>query len=110
MKHSIIFILVIVMSFTLGKATSVGLGFAALFGQLLVYLSAAGLKGSLVIGDKSQKIGGSVGALVFGAVGFYLMTYSTLSPYLFGISFGLYSWTVILFALGFFFTTKADTK
>lgn len=74
--------------------------------SLLGWWAGTGLKGSLLIGDKSQKIGGFVMAAVFLLIAHFL-SYNFLVS-LFGIEVGGGIWYLIGALVGFFTTNKSD--
>jgi len=82
----------------------------ALFGaSMLAWFGGSGLRGSLIAGNKSQKISGMVFAAIFFYGAHWLATSPGFVVGLFGNQIGGGLWWLIGAAIGFIATSKKDT-
>jgi hypothetical protein len=81
-------------------------GVAGLIGPTLCWFAGSGLKGSLLIGTGSQKLGGLVAAIVFLIIGLGIVYHSGYWVSIFGYALSGIAWSAIGLAAGFLFTTK----
>jgi hypothetical protein len=81
-------------------------GIAGIVGPTLCWWAASGLKGSLMVGTRSQKIGGLVAAIVFAVMGFGLVYHSGYWVTLFGYEFTGVTWCAIGSVIGFIATKR----
>ena len=104
---SVFFILTVVLCFSLGSVAGLLHGLAGFLGTMCVWGSGAGLKGSLLVGNKQQKLGGLIFAIGVTTIGFFILDYSKLLPKIFSLQFGIFGWMLVSFLIGFF---AADTR
>ncbi len=94
-----------VMSVVMGIAAmfkeAVYPGIAGIVGPMLSWGAAAGLKGSLLVGRRSQTLGGLVAAIVFAAVGFGLVHHSGYWVRIFSFELTGVEWCVIGLVIGY---------
>ena len=81
-------------------------GIAGLVCPTLCWFAGSGLKGSLLIGTSSQKLGGVVAAIAFLVVGFGIVYHSGYWVSLFGFDLTGVAWCAIGLAAGFLFTKR----
>lgn len=81
-------------------------GIAGLVGPNLCWFAASGLKGSLLVGDLSQKFGGLAAAIVTVAVGVGIVYHSGYLKGLFGYKFTGVTWCLVGFAIGWLATIR----
>lgn len=80
------------------------LGWSILFGSLLAVFAGGGLKGSFY-GNKLQKIGGFVSAVIFMLIAYWLSSKFSMS--IKGFSFTGLEWVIIGFFVGLLFVSKS---
>jgi hypothetical protein len=83
-------------------------GVSALLAPMLAWWAGSGFRGSLLVGDKTQKIAGLLMAIIFLGVAHWLANESGFIVGLFGISFGGGVWYLIGAVIGFIATNKKD--
>ena len=76
-------------------------GITGIVGPLLSWWAAAGLKGSLMVGTRSQKLWGLVSAIVFVVIGFGLVFHSGYWVSIFGLGLGGVTWCAIGLVVGY---------
>ena len=81
-------------------------GIAGIVAPMLCWWAASGLKGSLMVGTTSQKIGGLAAAIMFAAVGFGLVYHSGYWVSLLGYDLTGVTWCAIGIVVGFIATKK----
>lgn len=81
-------------------------GIAGIVGPTLCWFAASGLKGSLMVGTSSQKLGGLAAAIAFIAVGLGIVFHSGYWVGLFGYEFTGVSWCVVGLAAGWISTNS----
>ena len=81
-------------------------GIAGLVGPVLCWFAGSGLKGSLLVGTGSQKLGGLAAAIVFLIVGFGIVYHSGYWVSIFGYDLSGVAWSVIGLVAGFLFTGR----
>jgi hypothetical protein len=81
-------------------------GIAGLIGPTICWFAGAGLKGSLLVGTGSQKLGGLATAIVFLVIGFGVVYHSGYWVSIFGYDVTGVAWCAIGLAAGFLFTKK----
>ena len=85
------------------------IGVSGIAGPLLAYWAGIGLRGSLIAGNRSQKIFGTVMAVIFLGIAHWLMVTSLYRVGLFGILIGGGIWCVLGAFIGFITTNRSDT-
>ena len=92
-----------------GAYTTAGLaaGLSAAVVAILVFFAGSGLRGSFLVGTVSQKIGGTLAAILLLAVATWLGT--QFSVHFFGLDFTGSQWGWLSFAVCFLLTTKRFT-
>ncbi len=81
-------------------------GIAGIIGPSLCWYAASGLKGSLMVGDRSQKLGGITGAIILLTVGLGIVYHSGYWIGLWGHPLSGITWCVVGFAVGWISTTR----
>lgn len=81
-------------------------GIAGLIGPTMCWFAGSGLKGSLLDGTGSQKLGGLAAAIVFLIIGFGVVYHSGYWVSIFGYELAGIAWSAIGLAAGFLFTSK----
>jgi hypothetical protein len=81
-------------------------GVAGLIGPTLCWFAGSGLKGSLLVGTRSQKLGGLGAAVVFLIIGVGLVYHSGYWVSIFGYDLSGVAWSAIGLAAGFLFTGR----
>lgn len=81
-------------------------GVAGIIGPTLCWFAASGLKGSLVVGDLGQKLGGLAAAIVFLVIGVGIVYHSGYWVGLFGYSFSGVTWCAVGLVAGWVSTTR----
>src|SRR4030095_8009496 len=81
-------------------------GIAGMIGPTLCWFSGSGLKGSLMVGTRNQKIGGLVAAIAFACVGIGIVYHSGFWIGLFGAELSGPAWCAIGLILGFLATKR----
>jgi hypothetical protein len=99
-----------VAAFSAWSTSGIGVAGAMFGASMLAWFGGSGLRGSLIAGDKSQKIGGMVFAALFFFAAHWLATSPGFVVGLFGVQVGGGIWWVIGAVLGFLVTTKKDTE
>jgi len=84
------------------------LGGGIFLASTLGWWAGSGLKGSILVGDKSQKIGGLITATVFLVMAHFIARYTAFSVGIGSIEIGGGIWYITGFIIGFFATTKKD--
>jgi hypothetical protein len=82
-------------------------GIAGLAGPALCFWSGSGVKGSLLVGTRSQKIGGLVAGAVFLAAGLAMLYFSGYWVRLWSVELDGVTWGVIGAVLAFIFTPRS---
>src|SRR5262249_19713369 len=85
-------------------------GVAGLIGPALCFWAGSGVKGSLLVGTRPQKVFGLVAGAVFLAVGTALLWASGYWVTLFGVALGGVAWGLLGAALGFVFTPRSAAE
>lgn len=83
-------------------------GSGIFFASTLGWWAGSGLKGSLLVGDKSQKIGGLISATILLILAHFTASYTAFSVGLGSVEIGGGAWYIIGFVIGFLATTKKD--
>lgn len=99
-------ILTVVMAIAAIVKGAVYPGIAGLIGPTLCWWAGSGLKGSLLVGTATQKLGGLASAIAFLIMGFGIVYHSGYWVSLFGYDLTGVSWCAIGLATGFLFTGK----
>jgi len=86
------------------------LGMAGIAAPMLACWAGIGLRGSLIAGDRSQKIFGVVMSMVFLGIAHWLMTKTSYQVRLFGVSIGGGIWYLLGAVIGFISTSRKDTE
>lgn len=81
-------------------------GIAGIVGPMLCWWAGSGLKGSLLVGTHSQRIGGLAAAIVFVVVGCGIVYHSGYWVSLFGYELLGTTWSLIGLALGYMATRR----
>lgn len=81
-------------------------GIAGLIGPTMCWFAGSGLKGSLLVGTGSRKLGGLAAAIVFLVIGFGVVYHSGYWVSIFGHKLTGVAWSAIGLAAGFLFTRK----
>ena len=81
-------------------------GLAGIVGPTLCWFAASGLKGSLMVGTPTQKIGGLVAAIVFAAVGLGIVYHSGYGVTVFGYELSGVAWCLVGLLAGWISTTR----
>jgi hypothetical protein len=81
-------------------------GIAGIVGPTLCWYPASGLKGSLMVGDLSQKFGGLAMAILFVAVSLGIVYHSGYRIGLWGHPFSGVTWSVVGFIVGWLAATS----
>ena len=84
-------------------------GIAGIIGPILCWFAASGLKGSLMVGTRGQKLGGLAAAVVCVGTGVGLVYHSGYWVGLFGYSFTGITWCVVGLVAGWVSTTRKHT-
>jgi hypothetical protein len=83
-------------------------GIAGIVGPNLCWFAGSGLKGSLLVGTRSQKVGGLGAAIAFVVVGMGIVYHSGYGIGLFGYEFTGVTWCLVGLVAGFISTTRKD--
>ena len=81
-------------------------GIAGLVGPTLCWFAGSGLKGSLLVGTGSQKLGALATAIVFLIIGFGVVYHSGYWVSIFGYDLNGVAWCAMGLVAGFLFTKK----
>lgn len=81
-------------------------GVAGIVGPALCWFAASGLKGSLVVGNIAQKLGGVGAAILFVAAGLGIVYHSGYWVALYGYELSGITWCLVGFAVGWISTTR----
>ena len=81
-------------------------GIAGLIGPTMCWFAGSGLKGSLLVGTGSQKLGGLATAIVFLVIGFGVVYHSGYWASILGYDLTGVAWCAIGLVAGFLFTKK----
>jgi hypothetical protein len=81
-------------------------GIAGIVGPTLCWFGASGIKGSLMVGTSSQKLGGLAAGIAFVAIGLGLVYNSGYWIGLFGHEFSGVTWCVVGLVAGWISTTR----
>ena len=84
-------------------------GMAGIAAPLLACWAGSGLRGSLIAGDRSQKIFGAVMAVIFLGIAHWLTATAAYRVGLFGVSIGGGLWYLLGAVVGFLATSRIDT-
>jgi hypothetical protein len=81
-------------------------GIAGIVGPILCFFAAVGLKGSLFVGNSSQKLAGLAFAIAFVAIGTGMVYHSGYWVSLFGYEFTGVTWCLLGVIPGWISTTR----
>jgi hypothetical protein len=81
-------------------------GIAGIVGPSLCWFAASGLRGSLMVGDRAQKLGGIAATILFSILGVGIVYHSGYWIGLWGHPFSGVTWCIVGFAVGWFSTTR----
>lgn len=93
----------LVIAYDIFNASTFAQGFFAFIAPHLAWASGSGVRGSLLVGTRGQKIFGLIAGGVFFTLGVFLMP---SEAYVLG--FDPITWLVIGFFIGFLITTRQD--
>jgi len=82
-------------------------GLSVIVGPIMCWWAASGLKGSLVIGTKLQKLFGLGAAVIFVTIGMGIVYHSGIVVNIIGFKFSGIIWCIIGLALGWINTTRS---
>lgn len=106
MLLAIYMMMTVVMGISALSKGAIYAGIAGTVGPTLCWYAASGLKGSLMVGDSSQKLGGITGAIILLTVGLGIVYHSGYWIGLWGYSFTGVTWCIVGFAVGWISTTR----
>ena len=81
-------------------------GIAGIVGPTLCWFAASGLRGSLMVGDTSQKLGGIGATIIALVIGLGIVYHSGYWVGIFGYSLSGVTWCIVGFAVGWISTTR----
>jgi len=85
-------------------------GIAGMVGPILCWFAASGLKGSLLVGTQTQKVGGLIAALAFAGTGFGIVYHSGYWVGIFGLELTGVAWCAIGLVAGYISTNRTHAS
>jgi hypothetical protein len=85
-------------------------GVAGIVGPIMCWSATSGLKGSLLVGTRPQRLAGSVAALLLAAVGMGIVYHSGFWVGFFGYKFSGVTWCLVGLVVGWIATKRRHAE